>query len=140
MREIIARLLCFLAVVLVLALAHLFAARHNPPDATAPQRAAAEIVKAPILPAETSRGRQVYAEQGCSSCHAIAGAGNPRNPLDGVGTRRTRAELFEWVTGTGGAADQLSPSVVRRKQRYRDLSQEDLNALVAYLTSLAPKT
>lgn len=138
MREIVARLICIVTVMVVLALAHVFAARHNPqPPAAAPQPQEPKR-SAPPPSAEVVRGRQVYVEQGCSSCHAIADAGNPRNPLDGVGARRTRAELFDWVTGTGSAADQLAPAVVRKKERYRALSQVDVNALIAYLVTLKP--
>ena len=145
MREIIARLVCFLTVAVVLALAHVFAARHNLPRAAVTAAPVITNARPPAIdtsppvvtpPPEIDRGHDVYGEQGCASCHAVAGAGNPRNPLDGVGARRTRAELFEWVTGTGVAADQLSPAVVRRKARYRELSQADLDALIAYLASL----
>jgi mono/diheme cytochrome c family protein len=139
MREIVARLICALTVIVVLALAHVFAARHNPRSAVPATPPEPAEVRGPVPAPEIVRGRGVYAEQGCSSCHSIAGSGNPRNPLDGVGARRTRAELFEWVTGTGAVADQLSPAVVRRKERYRDLSPNDLNAVVAYLASLTPK-
>ena len=137
MREIIARTVCVLTVIVVLVLAHLFAARHNPRIAV-PARLPEPLGETGV-PGPTSnivRGRDVYAEQGCASCHAIAGAGNPRNPLDDVGARRTRAELFEWITGTGSAADQLSPAVVRRKERYRTLSQDDMNALMDCLANL----
>ena len=137
MREIAARAVCVLTIIVVLVLAHVFAARHNPRMA-APASPAEPVGQDRVLPSvpNTVRGRAVYAEQGCASCHAIAGAGNPRNPLDGVGARRDRSELFEWATGTGAAADQLSPATVRRKERYRALSSNDLDALVAYLTSL----
>ena len=134
MREIVARSICILTVVIVLALAHVFAAKHNSPERAPAQRKTPTMNAGPVI--EFTRGREVYAEQGCASCHAIAGAGNPRNPLDGVGARRARAELLEWITGTGSAADQLSPAVVRRKERYRNLSQDDMNALMAYLANL----
>ena len=137
MREIIARLICVLTVVVVLGLAHVFAARHNPRGTVTivkPAEAAAPGATAPGTGG--TRGREVYREQGCASCHAIAGSGNPRNPLDGVGARRSRAELLEWITGTGAASDQLSPAVVRRKERYRELSPSDSSALIAYLAGL----
>jgi len=137
MRELIARMVCFLSVAAVVVLAHLFAARHNPPAVVeSPTRQVSE----PAPPSEVVRGRQVYAEQVCSSCHAIAGAGNPRNPLDGVGTRRSAGELRDWITGTGPAMDQLSPAVVRRKQRYQELPDAELKALTAYLASLTAKS
>jgi hypothetical protein len=66
--------------------------------------------------------------------------GNPRNPLDDVGTRRTAAELREWITGTGSANDQLSPAVVRRKQHYQELSEAEFQALVAFLARLTARS
>ena len=133
MREIIARVVCLLTVIVIVVLSHTFAERHNartdvpPPTPQASERAASS---------EVLSGRGVYVEQGCSSCHAIAGAGNPRNPLDGVGARRTAAELRDWITGTSSALEQLSPAVLRRKQRYQELPEAELKALVAYLASL----
>src|SRR5688572_5217119 len=91
MREIIARIVCLLTVLVVVALAHLFAARHNPQATPPPVTPTAELVRS----SEAVRGRDVYDAQGCSSCHAIAGVGNARYPLDNVGTRRTAAELRE---------------------------------------------
>jgi mono/diheme cytochrome c family protein len=133
MRELIARTVCVLTVAVVVALAHLFAERHNPPVTTlAPSAPTAE----PMRSRDAVQGREVYNAQGCASCHAIAGVGNPRNPLDGVGARHTAAELREWITGTGAATEQLSPAVVRRKQRYQELSETELKALVAFLASL----
>ena len=136
MREIIARVVCFLTVVVVVALAHLFAERHNPQISV---QAPASPTVAPIPSSRAARGREVYNAQGCSSCHAIAGEGNPRNPLDGVGVRRTAVELREWITGTGVAIEQLSPAVVRRKQRYQELSEAELQALVVFLGELTAK-
>jgi mono/diheme cytochrome c family protein len=136
MREIIARVVCLLTVVVVVALAHLFAQRHNPQGSA---RATTTPTAEPVRSPDAVRGREVYNAQGCSSCHAIAGVGNPRNPLDDVGSHRTAAELREWITGTGTATDQLSPAVVRRKQRYQELSEAELQALVAFLASLTAR-
>lgn len=82
-----------------------------------------------------ARGRQVYTEQGCTTCHAVGGVGNPRSALDRAGSRWDAAELRDWITGTGVAADMLSPAIVKRKERYAALPATDLNALVAYLST-----
>lgn len=137
MRELLARIVCLLTVLQVVALAHVFATRHNPRsprDAMAEAKPAAGSLVAPRP--EVSRGQEIYGEQGCSACHAIAGSGNPRNALDGVGSRRSRAELREWITGTGGATEQLAPAVVKRKQRYQSLPPAELENLVTYLATL----
>jgi mono/diheme cytochrome c family protein len=139
MREIIARIVCLFTVGVVVALAHVFAQRHNPPgNAPAPMQTAAPLAMS-VPASETVRGRDVYRAQGCASCHAIAGEGNPRNPLDGVGAHRSAVELREWITGTGSATEQLAPAVVRRKRRYQEMPEADLDALVAYLATLTAK-
>ena len=137
MREIVAWVVCLVTVAVVVALAHLFAERHNP--SVSGQAAAAPVVE-PVLASDAVRGREVYNAQGCSSCHAIAGVGNPRNPLDDVGARRPLVELRDWITGTRSAIEQLSPAVVRRKQRYQELPDAELKALKAYLASLTAKS
>lgn len=154
MREKIAIAVCVLALVVVIALSFVFAVRHNPETATAtPVSAGPPPEPAPTEPAESNqvvaatdpspvvnpdleRGRTIYGQQGCATCHAIAGSGNPRHPLDGTGDRWTKEELTHWILGTGVATDELSPAVRRRKQRYQSLPPEDLNALVTYLSSL----
>lgn len=147
MRELIARAVCFVTMVLVIVLAHVFASRHNPPVVSLsppPSRPVAPpaplVMPSPPPTAQVTRGRAVYADQGCATCHAIAGEGNPRHPLDGVGARYGTAELRQLITGSGAASAQLPAAVLRRKQRYQSLPAEDLDALVNYLTTLMPKT
>lgn len=134
MRERIALLICWLTVVLVVGLSWLFAVRHNPVVASAPP--AAPAVAAPSRPAPADEaGARVFREQGCASCHALGGAGNPRHALDGVGARLSREELRAWTTGTGVTAEKLSPMVLRRKQRYQELPDAELSALLDYLAA-----
>jgi mono/diheme cytochrome c family protein len=139
MREWIARGVVALTFTVVVGLAWMFAARHNPePRAPArPQIAPVRQPEPPPSPAgDTTPGRAVFGAQGCESCHSIAGRGNPRYPLDDVGARRTPAELRRWILGEGAAAAELPASVQRRKQRYRALPETELAALIAYLSSL----
>lgn len=135
MRETIARLVCGVTVGVVIALAWLFAVRHNPPSA--PQAPHDREVAVPALDPDLERGRSVYVAHDCASCHAIAGRGNPRHPLDGVGTRRTPAELRQFVTATGKAATALSGAVTRRKAKYREMPEEEMADLIRYLSSLS---
>lgn len=76
------------------------------------------------------RGWTVYQAERCSSCHSIAGHGSPRFPLDGVAGRLTPAELRLWVVDP----QQMRPGV--RKQPYDHLSDEEVEALVAFLEVL----
>jgi len=113
-----------------------------PANAGTPVRAGASTsVPEPLATASSSpgtieRGRKVYAAQSCATCHAIAGSGNPRYPLDDVGDWHTAETIVPWILATEPAASNLSAGVVRRKQRYRSMPADDLTALVSYLISL----
>lgn len=134
MRERIALLICWLTAVLVVGLSWLFAVRHNPvmpPAASAVPVAASAGVAVPA----NELGARLFREQGCTSCHAVGGTGNPRHALDGVGARLNREELRAWTTGTGVAAEKLSAMVLRRKQRYQELPDAELSALLDYLAA-----
>ncbi len=132
-----------LTIGVVVALSLLFASVHNePPTENAPlppekgASVAGVAASAVAAPVDLAKGKSVYAAQKCSSCHSIAGDGNPRYPLDSVGSHLNREDLLAWTTGTGAAADILPPGIVRRKQRYRSLPQDNLDALVSYLSTL----
>lgn len=157
MRELIARFICLLTLCVVVALAFLFAVRHNAPAQISDSSRTTNLISAPstnvqvALPAIVAsepitnqspaavtidRGRTIFGQQGCASCHSVAGAGNPRYPLDNIGSRMQVDDLREWVTGTGPATNRLSSAVTRRKQRYRNLPEDDMGSLVLYLSSL----
>lgn len=138
MRERWARRLAVLTCLLVLGLTAAFAAVRNLPGALAP--VATQAVEGALGTgtdaAVLALGRQVYDEQGCAGCHAIAGAGSPRSPLDGVGSALTPAQIREWVIGGDSVAEELSPRALRTKRGYQALPPAQLDALVAYLASL----
>jgi len=79
---------------------------------------------------QIERGQRVYAEQRCAACHAIAGKGNRRYPLDGVGAKLDASALRTWIV----APTKMKPKV--KKPSYDALPAADLDALVAYLESL----
>ena len=136
MREIIARIVCAFAGCVVVALSLLFAWRHNPPATMGVTRSLASPTSGEVK-GNVERGRRVYMEQHCATCHSVAGVGNPRHPLDRIGVRRTVSELREWITATGSAEGKLSDAVARRKSKYRKLPAEEWDALVAYLQSFS---
>lgn len=87
--------------------------------------------------AQIKRGQQVYAAQKCSTCHAIAGKGNKKSALDGVGKKLTAEEIREWIVNptemtkkSGSTAKPPMPN------KYSKLPAEDIDAMVAYLASL----
>lgn len=132
MREFWVRIVAALTGVLVTLLALTFAWVQTP---RAPTEAPA--VDAAALPAAlVEAGRAVYEAEGCAGCHAIAGEGNPRLPLDGVGSRRDAAALRDWILATGTAEADLPTRTARVKQKYSALSKDEQDALITYMQSL----
>ena len=82
------------------------------------------------------KGQQVYAAQKCSICHSIAGKGQAKGPLDGVGSKLSADEIREWIVHP---AEMTKKTKAERKppmRAYPNLPKEDLDALVAYMASL----
>jgi len=142
MREQWARNIALLTGVLVLLLAMIFALIQNP--SKPPPTTVGEAAGRPAPPAALSEpdmekqaliaaGRRVFVAQGCARCHSIAGEGNPRSPLDGVGERRTAEAIRQWILAPAELKDQLSAWAFQAKQAYRNQPAEDIDALVAYL-------
>ncbi len=101
--------------------------------------AVALIFSAPAFAQATAeQGQKVYAAQKCSMCHSIAGQGNKKNPLDGVGTKLKAEEIREWVTNPTAAAAKAK-STAKPAMPAKKMSKEDVDALVAYLETLKAK-
>jgi cytochrome c2 len=144
MRIIFARLLAAVTGLLIVALAILFAVIRNPSDDARPgasEQVALTTPEAGVVAPTTkeansqapqaatiARGRAVYVEQRCRMCHSIEGEGNTRSSLDEVSSRLTEEEIRRWIV----APQDMNPAVAKRGYR---LSDEDLNALVAYLSA-----
>lgn len=96
----------------------------------------AALAWAPSAAAQADRGQQVFAAQKCSMCHAVAGKGNAKGPLDGVGTKYSAADLKQWIVDAKTMAEKTKAT---RKPPMRDFSglpAADVDALVAYLRTL----
>lgn len=103
-----------------------------PVDAVSQAEAPVPVDEAALDPA-SDRGRAVYQANGCARCHQLADEGSPRSPLDGVGSRRSREELRQWITADDAVADELSKRAWEAKMIYRELPPEDLEVLLDYL-------
>ena len=87
--------------------------------------------------AAVEKGKAVYAAQKCSMCHSIAGAGGKSSPLDGVGKKLSAAEIRAWIV-TPKEMEKKTGSTKKppMPDRYGKLPAADLDALVAYMSSL----
>jgi len=88
--------------------------------------------------AKAARGQQVFTDQKCSLCHSIGGHGNPKGPLDGVGSKLSADEIRQWVTN---AKEMAAKTKATRKPEMKQftLPKDDVDALVGYLQTLRGK-
>jgi mono/diheme cytochrome c family protein len=84
---------------------------------------------------DAAQGMKVFADQKCSLCHSVAGKGNPKGVLDDVGSKLTADEIRLWITD---AKSMTAKSKAERKPAMKqyELAKADVDALVAYLTTL----
>ena len=82
-----------------------------------------------------ARGEAVYAEQKCGVCHSIGDKGNKKGPFDGIGTRLSEADIRAWITDAKGMTAKTKATRKPEMKAYT-LSKDDVDGLVAYLSSL----
>lgn len=88
--------------------------------------------------AKVDRGKEVFTAQKCSLCHSIAGKGNAKGKLDGVGAKLTPAEIKQWIVDP---VAMTAKTKAERKppMKAKAIPPEDVEALVAYLSTLKEK-
>ena len=86
--------------------------------------------------ATAEKGMKIYTDQKCSLCHAIAGKGNAKGPLDNVGGKLKADEIRKWIVTpvemTAAAKADRKPAM----KAFASLPKDDLDSLVAYMASL----
>jgi mono/diheme cytochrome c family protein len=85
--------------------------------------------------AKVTKGQQVFTDQKCSLCHAIGDKGNKKGPLDGVASRLSADEIRSWITDAKGMTAKTKATRKPEMKAYT-LPKDDVDALVAYLTTL----
>lgn len=102
--------------------------------------AAVMVWTAPAICAQdkTEKGKQVFAAQKCSVCHSIAGKGNAKGKLDGVGAKLSAAEIKQWILEPM-AMTQKTKAQRKPPMKPKPMPAEDVDALVAYLSTLKEK-
>jgi mono/diheme cytochrome c family protein len=94
------------------------------------------VVAAAQNAAAIEQGKKVYAANKCQVCHSIAGQGNKRGPLDGIGKKLSAGEIRAWIVD---AEEMTAKTKAPRKpvmKSYPNIAEADLDALVAYMQSL----
>jgi mono/diheme cytochrome c family protein len=84
----------------------------------------------------SAQGQQVFEAQKCSLCHSVAGKGNGKGPLDGVGSKYPAADLKLWITAPTDMAKKHNATRKPPMKSYASLPAADVDALVAFLQTL----
>jgi mono/diheme cytochrome c family protein len=135
MRERWARVLATFTALLLLFLAAMFA-NYQRSVRNASTAMGTHSVVIPIDPqaskSQIARGRTLFAEMQCDSCHSIRGRGNPRFPLDEAARTLDRSTLRRRALGTDPAAP-VAARILRRKSANQQRSEVDLDTVISYL-------
>ena len=85
-----------------------------------------------------AKGEAVFVAQKCGLCHSVAGKGNPKGPMEEAVSKLSTADLRLWITDAKG---MTAKTKAERKPAMKEftLPKEDVDALVAYLTSIKKK-
>lgn len=89
--------------------------------------------------AQVERGMKVYTEQKCSVCHSIAGKGNAKGALDDVGSTLMPEEIRAWLVNPVEMTKKTKADRKPPMRAFPNLAKEDLDGLVAYLSTLKKK-
>ena len=84
---------------------------------------------------KTDPGMAAFTEHKCTLCHSIAGTGNKKGPLDGVGSKLSAAEIREWIVDP---AAMTAKTKATRKPPMKKMAipPAAVDALVAMLSGL----
>jgi mono/diheme cytochrome c family protein len=86
---------------------------------------------------DAAHGEKVYAAQKCSMCHSVAGKGNTKGSLDGVGAKLSADDIRAWIVDPAGmTAKTKAARKPPMPAKYKALPKADLDGLVAYLAAL----
>jgi mono/diheme cytochrome c family protein len=85
---------------------------------------------------KVEKGKAVFAEQKCKICHSVAGVGNPKGPLDDVGSKLTAEEIKQWLKTPKEMAEKAKATRKPPMKSFATLPPAQLDALAAYLATL----
>ena len=85
--------------------------------------------------AKVTQGEKLFADQKCTLCHSVGDKGNKKGPLDSVASKLKADEIREWIVDAKGMTAKTKPTRKPDMKAYA-LPKDDVDALVAYLTTL----
>ena len=87
---------------------------------------------------DAKKGELLFVDQKCTLCHSIAGKGNAKGPLDGVGAKLKADEIRAWLVDTK-AMTAKTKAERKPEMKVYTLATEEVDALVAYISALKKK-
>jgi mono/diheme cytochrome c family protein len=87
----------------------------------------------------SAQGEKVFAAQKCSLCHSVGGKGNPKGPLEEAVGKLSTNDMREWITDAKAMTAKTKATRTPAMKQFA-LPKEDVDALVAYLSSLRKKS
>lgn len=88
-------------------------------------------------PAKAEQGAALFSAQKCTMCHSVAGKGNPKGPLDTLTAKNKAEHIRQWLQDPEGMRAKSNATRTPAMKPVK-LSAEQIDALVAYLTSVKP--
>lgn len=88
--------------------------------------------------AKVEQGAALFTSQKCTMCHAVAGKGNAKGALDGVGAKLSEADMKAWLTDPEGMRTKTNATRTPPMKK-QPLSPAQVDALAAYMGTLKAK-
>ena len=85
-----------------------------------------------------AKGEKLFVDQKCTLCHSVAGKGNTKGPLDEVGSKDSAADIRAWISDANAMTAKTGATRKPAMKQFT-LDKDDVDALVAYLTTLKKK-
>ena len=85
-----------------------------------------------------AKGEKLFTDQKCSLCHSVAGKGNTKGPLDDAGSKLSAADIRSWLTDANAMTAKTGAARKPAMKQFA-LEKDDVDALVAYVTTLKKK-
>jgi len=86
---------------------------------------------------KAEQGAALFSAQKCTMCHSVAGKGNPKGPLDGITASNKAEHIKQWLQDPEGMRTKQGATRTPAMKPVK-LSADQIDALVAYLTSAKP--
>lgn len=86
---------------------------------------------------KVDQGAALFTAQKCTMCHSVEGKGNPKGPLDKMIAKNKAEHIRQWLQDPEGMRAKQNASRTPAMKPLK-LSPDQIDALVAYLTSVKP--